>query len=743
MSEQEMIEAAFEDLMSSLRKETTEENRQLIRMAFRLADEAHRGVKRESGVPYILHPIAVAKIASVEIGLGTKSVMAALLHDVVEDADYTIEDIKNLFGPKIASLVDGLTKIDGVMGANTTKQAENFRKIILTLADDVRVILIKIADRLHNMRTLESLPERKQVRIAGETLFIYAPLAHRMGLHAIKSELEDLSLKYENPEEYSLLQGRIQRYRHDNADFFQRFITPIRERLVENGYKFEIAARTKSVYSVWLKMQRQNISFDEVFDVLAVRIIFDPKDNQPEKWQCWHIYSLITDLYSPKQERIRDWVSVPKSNGYEALHVTVMGPGGGWIEVQIRTTRMDDIDEKGLAAHWKYKKEDADPISELDKWLINIKEMLERTDSGALELLDDFKLNLFTKEIQAFTPKGDMKTLPKGATVLDFAYEIHTELGNTCIGAKVNHKLEPVSYVLRNGDQVEVLTSDTQVPHGEWMNFIVTAKAKHHIMAAFRKERKEQVRQGALIFEHLLQKMNLVPTAELLDKTLMHMKLGDKDDLYLGLFKQQISIEEVRKAVRRKSENKFMRYWKLQFFKSDKERAVSNETSAKAVSEWSLEQESDEAPDIVIAPDCNPIPGDDVVALKLEEGGIIVHKRKCPEAIRLMASHGDRIVPVKWVSHRAMFFLAAIRLSGIDTIGIVSEVTRVISKENNVNMRSVHFDTKDGIFEGIIYLYVHNTVDLNNLMMRVTSVNGVEKVSRVENIEANEISLKK
>ncbi|MDR2414352.1 MAG: RelA/SpoT family protein [Odoribacteraceae bacterium] len=742
MNEQEIINAAFEDLMNSLRKETTEENRQLIREAFQLANEAHKGVKRKSGVPYILHPIAVAKIASVEIGLGTKSVMAALLHDVVEDANYTIEDISMLFGPKIASLVDGLTKISGVMGMNTTKQAENFRKIILTIADDVRVILLKIADRLHNMRTLDSLPEHKRVKIAGETLFIYAPLAHRIGLYAIKSELEDLSLKHENPDEYALLQGRVQRYRYDNMDFVQRFISPIRERLIENGYKFEIVTRTKSVYSVWSRMQRENITFDEILDILSVRVIFDPKDDQPEKWQCWHIYSLVTDLYSPRQESIRDWISVPKSNGYEALHVTVMRPGGGWIEIQVRTTRMDDIDEKGLAAQWKYRKEDADPISELDKWLINIKEMLERTDSGALELLDDFKLNLFAKEIQVFTPKGDKKTLPKGATVLDFAYEIHTELGNACIGAKVNHVLEPVSHVLHDGDQVEVLTSDTQVPHGDWINFIVTAKAKHHIMATFRKERKEQIRKGMVIFENLLSKTDNTPTQELLNRVLLHLKLGEKDDLYLGLFKQQISTEEVRKALKRKSKNKLMHYWKLQFFKSDKERTSSNGQTANTGNNKETEQ-NDDIPNVIIAPDCNPIPGDDVVALKIDEGKIIVHKRKCPEAIRLMASHGDRIVPVKWVSYKVVSFLAAIRLSGIDTIGIVSEITRVISKENNVNMRSVHFDTKDGIFDGIIYLYIQNTADLTSLMTRIASLNGVEKVIRVENIEAGEFSSRK
>ena len=465
MNEQEMIEAAFDDLIKSLRKGTTEESVKLIRRAFEFAREAHQGVRRKSGEPYILHPLAVAKIAVKEIGLGTKSAVAALLHDVVEDTDYTVEDIANLFGPKIASLVDGLTKISEAMGSNTTKQAESFRKMILTLADDVRVILIKIADRLHNMRTLDSMPEHKQVRIASETLYIYAPLAHRMGLHAIKTELEDLSLKYENPVEYQELEQRIHDYRDEHTGLYQQFIAPIRERLTESGYHYEITARTKSVYSVWSKMQRRHISFDEIYDLLAVRIVFEPKDNQPEKWQCWNIYSLITDMYSPKPERIRDWVSVPKANGYEALHLTVMGPGGKWIEVQIRSRRMDEIAEKGLAAHWKYKGDNAEASNEVDKWLAGIKEMLEQPGTDALEFLDEFKLNLFAKEIRVFTPKGEMRTLPKNATVLDFAYDIHTEIGNSCIGGKVNHKLVPMSHQLQSGDQVEVLTSDKQKPH--------------------------------------------------------------------------------------------------------------------------------------------------------------------------------------------------------------------------------------------------------------------------------------
>lgn len=732
MDEQEMIETAFDDLIKSLRKGTTEESVKMIRRAFEFAREAHQGVRRKSGEPYILHPLAVAKIAVKEIGLGTKSAVAALLHDVVEDTDYTVEDIANLFGPKIASLVDGLTKISEVMGSNTTKQAESFRKMILTLADDVRVILIKIADRLHNMRTLDSMPEHKQVKIASETLYIYAPLAHRMGLHAIKTELEDLSLKYENPVEYQELEKRIHDYRDEHTGLYQQFIAPIRERLTESGYRYDITARTKSVYSVWSKMQRRHISFEEIYDLLAVRIVFDPKDNQPEKWQCWNIYSLITDMYSPKPERIRDWVSVPKANGYEALHLTVMGPGGKWIEVQIRSRRMDEIAEKGLAAHWKYKGDNAEASNEVDKWLAGIKEMLEQPGTDALEFLDEFKLNLFAKEIRVFTPKGEMRTLPKGASVLDFAYDIHTEIGNSCIGGKVNHKLVPMNHRLQSGDQVEVLTSDKQKPQSDWLDFIVTAKARNNILMVFRREKKEQIRIGTTMFEKLLEDMKLPFGAENLNKALLHLKLQHKDDLYVSLAKGHLDIEEVRKALKKKSENKFVKYWKLQFFKSDKDKSVPDKEEEKGKV---INDITDDASDFIIAPCCNPIPGDDVVGMKIDGDKITVHKRKCPEAIRLMSSYGDKIVPVKWVSHKIMSFLAVIKLNGIDSIGIVSDITMIISKESNVNMRTVHFETKDGIFEGMIHLYVHNTADLNNLMMKIASLKGVENVSRVENLD--------
>lgn len=723
MTDEELIESAFQDLLVSLRPGTTEENKQQIRVAFEFAREAHKGMKRRSGEPYILHPIAVAKIAVKEIGLGTKSAIAALLHDVVEDTDYTVEDIAGLFGPKIASLVDGLTKIREVMGAETSLQAESFRKMILTLADDVRVILIKIADRLHNMRTLASMPEHKQVKIASETLYIYAPLAHRMGLHAIKTELEDLSLKYEHPEEYEVIARKIETYHREYSGLFERFIEPIRASLDKNGYEYTITARTKSVYSVWYKMQRRNISFDEIYDLLAVRIVFQPKPVQPEKWQCWNIYSLITDLYSPKPERIRDWVSVPKANGYEALHLTVMGPSGQWFEVQIRSRRMDEIAEKGLAAHWKYKGEGGEGNLELDKWLAGIKEMLEQPGSNALEFLDEFKLNLYAKEIRVFTPKGHMKTLPKGATALDFAYDIHTEIGNKCIGAKVNHRLVPMSYRLQSGDQVEILTSDKQTPQKEWLSFVVTAKARSHIDAFFKKDRREAIKQGIAMFEKIVRDLQLPPTSEPLKKILAYLKLPNKEELYVRLAHGAVKEEEVVRELKKKTENRFMKYWKLQFFRNDRD-----EEERKTKQDGGKDEE--ENTDIVISPCCSPIPGDDVVGMNIG-GKITVHKRKCTEAIRLMASYGDKIVPVRWVTQQVMSFPAVMQIKGLDRVGVVSEITTIISKESGVNMRMVHFETKDGVFEGIIHVYVHHTDDLNRLIAGISAVKGVENVSRV------------
>lgn len=716
-----IVEKAFGNLLNSLRTGTTDESKDKIRQAYEFAKAAHVGIKRRSGEPYILHPIAVATIAAKEIGLGTTSVISALLHDVVEDTDYTIEDIANLFGDKVASIVDGLTKISEVTGQNSSKQAESFRKMILTLADDVRVILIKIADRLHNMRTLSSMPEHKQVKIAGETLYIYAPLAHRMGLHAIKTELEDLSLKYEHPDEYRIIADKINAYHQRFTLLLERFIDPIRNKLNENGYDFTITSRTKSVYSVWRKMQKRNISFDEIYDLLAVRIVFTPKSGQPEKWQCWNIYSLITDLYSPKPERIRDWLSVPKANGYEALHVTVMGPAGQWFEVQIRSKRMDDIAERGLAAHWKYKNDGES--SELDKWLSGVKDILDQPDVLALEFLDEFKMNLFAKEIRVFTPKGYMRTLPKNATALDFAYDIHSEIGNKCIGAKVNHRLVPMSHRLQSGDQVEILTSEKQNPQKEWLNFIITAKARAHINAYLKRERKEQIRMGKEKYNEIIDKLALEEGVNPVEKLLKNYDLPNKEELYLNISKDILSLGEIEKVLKKKNENIFVKYWKLQFSKSDKK-------SSTLKSEQLIDEESQ---DITIAPCCNPIPGDDVVGMNIAGDKIIVHKRSCPDAIRLMASFGDKIVPVKWVSQKLMSFLAVINLNGIDTSGIVSDISTIVAQETNITLRLIHFESKDGVFEGVLHLYVHNTEDLTRLVDKLSDLKGVINVKRVEN----------
>lgn len=723
MTDQDQIREAFENLLKSLRKDTSKENIQKIKEAFEFANEAHKNVRRRSGEPYIFHPIEVARISTKEIGLGSTSVIAALLHDVVEDTDYTVEDIASLFGPKVAAIVDGLTKISGVMGSETSLQAESFRKMILTLADDVRVILIKIADRLHNMRTLASMPEHKQVKIASETLYIYAPLAHRMGLHAIKTELENLSMKYEHPEEYEVIAQKIEAYKLQYSALFEEFIAPIRQKLDYEGYMYSITARTKSVYSVWLKMQRRNISFDEIYDLLAVRIVFKPKEGQPEKSQCWNIYSLVTDLYSPKPERIRDWVSVPKANGYEALHLTVMGPAGQWIEVQIRSVRMDEVAEKGLAAHWKYKNEGES--SELDKWLAGIKEVLDQPDTTALEFLDEFKLNLFAKEIRVFTPKGYMRTLPKGATVLDFAYDIHTEIGSTCIGAKVNHKLVPMSQKLTSGDQIEILTSDKQKPQKEWLDFAVTAKARSNIKATFKKVRKEWYKNGIVIYEEVVKRLGLPLTSETINRLLTNYNFENREDLFVEIGKKGISIDDLEKTLRKRAENRFIKYWKLQFLWSGKE-GDSKKKSNKT--EITLGSDSD----FSIASCCHPIPGDDVVGMNIAGTKVVIHKRSCQEAIRLMASFGDKIVPVKWVSHKLMSFLTVIKISGIDTQGIVSEITTIITQEEKVNMRMIHFETRDGIFEGMVHLYVNNTRDLSNVLGRISRIKGVKNVIRLE-----------
>lgn len=732
--EEKMIRDQFDALLTACPRCQTEENKKLVTKAFELAYQAHKGMRRKSGEPYILHPLKVAIIAAEEIGLGTKGIVASILHDVVEDTDYTVEDLQNIFGEKIASIVEGLTKLEGVFDQSSSLQAENFRKLLLTMVEDVRVILIKLADRLHNMRTLNSMPEHKRLKIAGETIYFYAPLAHRLGLYSIKSELEDLSLKYELPKIYKDLSAKVKESEGKQLEFINSFKTPIENRLKAEGYEFEVVGRHKSIYSIWSKMQKKELPFEEIYDVLAIRVIFKPKSHLPEKTQCWAIYSMITDIYKPKPDRLRDWVSTPKANGYEALHSTVMGPNGKWVEIQIRTIRMDEIAERGFAAHWKYKAQ-KEKESELDKWLNKIKELLENQDEDSLEFLDDFKLNLFASEIMIFTPKGDVKVLPMGATALDFAFDIHTDIGYKCIGAKVNFKLVPLSHQLKSGDQVEIITSEKQQPKYDWLSFVTTAKAKTRIKDAFKKERKELIVKGEELLEKELNKKKLTINSRILRKIMNHHNIDKRDELYFQIGKGNIKFDNLSKVLSTKSSNKWIRYWKLSFGKSNTDKNIKQEKKSSRKQQLVL-SDANEKDQFTIAKCCNPIPGDDILAFVDDNEKLVLHSRKCPIAIKLMSSKGDRIVSAQWQSHKILSYLALINLSGIDKMGIVNTITKVISEDQNVNMRSIHIESHDGIFEGNIYIYIHNTEDLNNLILNITKIKGVHNVSRQERIKA-------
>jgi GTP diphosphokinase / guanosine-3',5'-bis(diphosphate) 3'-diphosphatase len=729
----------LEEILKNCARCQSPEDHRLIIKAFELSMEAHKGVRRRSGELYIMHPLAVARIVGEEIGLGAKGIAAALLHDVVEDTDYTVDDLTAIFGEKIAGIVDGLTKLEGAFDQTKSKQADNFRKLLLTMVEDVRVILIKLADRLHNMRTLDSMPDHKKYKIAGETLFIYAPLAHRLGLYAIKSELEDLSLKYEHPSVYYDISEKLKDYRTRNDQILTRFSLPIIDRLSNEGFEFDIKGRPKSVFSIWNKMQKKSVPFDEIYDLLALRIVFKPKSGIPEKTQCWSIYSLITDVYKPKPDRLRDWVSVPKANGYEALHATFMGPDGKWVEIQVRSERMDEIAERGFAAHWKYKGQQ-DKDTELDNWLKQIREVLDNPDLDSLEFLDDFKLNLFSAEMMIFTPKGDVKVMPKGATTLDLAFEIHTNIGYKCIGAKVNYKLVPLSHELKSGDQVEILTSEKQTPKYEWLNYVTTAKAKSRIKEAFKKERKVMVQLGESMLEEALNQKKLTTNAKILKKLQSFYNIPIKEELYYKIGKKVIRLDNLPKILSDKTSNKWVRYWRLSFGKKQVEGPLKSADAKKALSKGAKPTEmvvSDDMADedYTIASCCNPIPGDDLVGYVDDDNSLVLHSRKCPVAIRLMSSHGNKIVSASWESHKILSFLALINLSGIDSIGIVSKITKVISEDQNVNMRSIHFDSHDGIFEGTIYLYIHNTEDLNNLIFNIAKIKGVHNVTRQERIK--------
>ncbi|MFV0375746.1 MAG: RelA/SpoT family protein [Mangrovibacterium sp.] len=736
-ADQRLIQDYYDELCRSFDQRISEDGIQRIQKAFEFANAAHAGVKRKSGEPYIIHPIAVANIVSSEIGLGSTSIIAAILHDVVEDTDYTLTDIENLFGEKVARIVDGLTKLsDDLTAQQDSKQATNFRKMLMTLSNDVRVILIKLADRLHNMRTLESMAPHKQLKIAAETLYIFAPLAHRLGLYAIKTELEDLSLKYKQPETYNLIQFRLHSQKERRDYLVNEFIKPIEKELSAEGIDFSISGRLKSTYSIWNKMQSKGVSFDEIYDLLAIRIVFKPKENVSEKRQCFDILSLITDVYKPKPDRIRDWITIPKANGYEALHVTVMGPQGKWVEVQIRTERMDAIAERGFAAHYKYKGETS-PETELDRWLEKIREMLQNPESDALEFLDEFKMNLYSREIVVFTPKGKMVNLPKGSTVIDFAYEIHTDLGNHCIGAKISHKLVPVSHVIQSGDQIEILTSKTQKPDIEWLKFIFTAKAKAKVKQAFKLDKRQHLEQGREIIDEKLRSLNIHPTSDTLKKLAAYYNLSNKDQLYAQVGMGFIDINDIDSVLKIPRQSKIAKFWKLSFGKNNGKDEVNLELPTKAIDKKStfILKENPEETNYTLAKCCQPIPGDNVLGYLASNSHVVIHKRNCPTANKLMAEQGDRIITAEWTKFKIRSYLTRLRLSGFDRVGIVSEITNIISKLNNINMRTVMFDTHDGIFEGDLYLYIHNVDDLNSLIARLKKVKGVDNIERIEKVE--------
>ena len=741
--DEQMIQDGFNDPLQDYLNSNHRRKVERITKAFNFAKQAHDGVKRRSGEPYIMHPIAVAKIVCSEMGLGSTSICAALLHDVVEDTEYTVEDIRNMFGDKIAQIVDGLTKISGgIFGEQASAQAENFRKLLLTMSDDIRVILIKIADRLHNMRTLGSMLPAKQFKIAGETLYLYAPLAHRLGLFSIKTELEDLSFKYEHLQEYEAIRRKLEATASARELLFKHFAEPVDAKLKAMGLNYEMKARVKSIYSIWNKMQAKKVAFEDIYDIYAVRIIFDPLPGVDEKNQCWDIYSAITDIYRIRPDRIRDWVSRPKANGYQALHLTVMGPDGQWVEIQIRSRRMDDIAEKGFAAHWKYKENHVEEDTELDKWLQTITEILESPDPNALDFLDTIKLNLFSSEIFVFTPKGELKTLPQGATALDFAYALHSDVGNKCIGAKVNHKLVPLSHKLSSGDQVEVLTSRSQTPQAEWLNFVTTARARTKITAVVRRIRKETIKGGEAKVLAACQKSGVEPSAQNLDKLAMYYGFSKRDDLYYSVERGDVVLpENVRKLFREKDENGLFKYVKqalrraTKYSKSTPEEAV-NETQTKEKPVYDkkkpyiLKEEAFER-NYVIAECCKPIPGDESLGFINDDGNVVVHKRSCPIAMRLKSSFGERILNTVWSSHQLSSFEATLEVKGIDSLGVLNEITKIISEEFNVYIIRLLIEAKDGVFEGRIKLKVHDVEDIQKLCVRLSKIENIKSVSRI------------
>ncbi len=703
----------------------------IIKKAFTMSMDAHRDMRRKSGEPYIFHPLSVAQICVEEIGLGTTSVIAALLHDVVEDTEIQLDDVKRHFGKKVTKIIDGLTKISGVFEYGTSQQAENFRKMLFTLSEDVRVILIKLADRLHNMRTLESMPRNKQLKIASETIYLYAPLAHRLGLYAIKSELEDLYLRFTDKEAFTNITSKIDESKAARAKFIRQFMTPITDELNKLKADYEIKGRPKSIYSIWNKMRTQNIPFEEVYDLFAIRIIVDtPIEN--EKPICWQVYSIVTDFYTPNPDRLRDWISTPKSNGYESLHTTVMAKNGQWVEVQIRSRRMDEIAEKGYAAHWKYKDKDgAIQEHQLELWINRVRDMLEKNDYSALEFVDDFKSNLFSDEVFVFTPRGELKTLPRGSTALDFAFDIHTEIGARCIGAKVNSKLVPLNYVLKNGDQIEVLTSAKQRPKEDWLRFVVSSKAKSKIKEGLKEDKRIIAEEGRDVLLRKLRQLKIDDNSTTQDQLRLFFDVASQFDLHYRIGKGVISLNDLKrfkesintKALRPKSNAKVH---ELKDFEVEISKARGRYEDVLLIGEDM---------DIVeykLAKCCTPIPGDDVFGFVTVDEGIKIHRTNCPNAPELLAKHGHRVVKSKWTSQHEIAFLTGLKIKGTDRVGLINDVSKIISEELKVNMRSMSIHTDNGIFDGEIMLYVNDTRHLEELMGKLKKVEGVYKVVRFD-----------
>lgn len=732
--EKKLIVREYRALLRVLKERLKKGDRPRLRRAFEISADAHKDMRRKSGEPYILHPLAVARIVVEEVGMGVTSAICALLHDVVEDTEITLKDIEMEFGSNYAKIIDGLTKISNVVDlkADSTEQAENFRKILLTLADDPRVMLIKLADRLHNMRTLESMSREKQLKIASETSYIYAPLAHRLGLYEIKSELEDLSLKYTQPDVYAEIMQGLKETKRERTRYINEFSKPIKEQLKQEGFNFEIYGRPKSIHSIWNKMRTKHVAFEEVYDLFAIRIILDSPPEK-EKEDCWKVYAIVTNNYRPSPDRIRDWISMPKGNGYEALHTTVMGQGGRWVEVQIRTRRMNEIAEKGVAAHWRYKEGKASTQeSKLDSWLQHLRDVLSNPDTDTLDFLQDFKLDLFTEEIYIYTPKGDMRVLPKGATALDFAFDIHSELGAHCIGAKVNYRLVPLSHELKSGDQVEIITSSKQKPSEDWLSFVVTGKAKSRIKYYLKEEKRAIAEDGKEILERKLGHMKLPMSQHNVQEIAAYFKKNSPLDLYYAIAVGSIDMKELRAfKVHGDKLQQPVKEVKLDTRSLMSEEEVMKQKPAKGT-ELVIFGESSDKILYKMAQCCQPIPGDDVFGFITSGEGLKIHRTDCPNAAQLLANYGHRVVKTKWAKNKEISFLTGVRIIGLDDVGVIQKITHVISGELKMNMRSISIDSHDGIFDGTIMVYVHDREELDRLCKQLGALEGINKVIRLE-----------